>query len=474
MTTPPRKAATVLPAYLHPGNVSQSFSDSLVRLIAHHLTGERVAKLVSGTLALACGSGGLVQARNQVARYFLDETDADWLWMVDSDMGFQPDTIERLVAVADPVERPVVGGLCFGVNNIEPDGMGGLKIRPFPTLYEWVNKPDGTLGWKVRRDYPPETLVQVGGTGAACLLVHRSALEKVRADAGDAWFDRAVLTDGTLVGEDLSFCFRLAKMSIPLFIHTGVKTTHHKQIWIGEDEYRLLSDRAVVRPATEPVTVIVPVMRRPHNAAPFMQSLRASTGLATVFAVADMEDRETAEAWKSAGAVVLDCAGSEPGTFARKVNIGAAEASTPWLFLAGDDVRFHPGWLDHAQSVAGDQYHVIGTNDLANTRVAAGEHATHMLIRTSYVDEVGASWDGPKVVAHEGYGHWYVDDEIVTAAKRRGVWAMALASIVEHLHPLVGTAANDEVYELGQAKSKQDYARFRQRLATHAPELAHA
>ena len=80
------------------------------------------------------------------------------------------------------------------------------------------------------------------------------------------------------------------------------------------------------------------------------------------------------------------------------------------------------------------------------------------------MDEQGASWDGPKVVAHEGYRHWFVDDEIVAAARQRGAWAMALGSRVEHLHPLFGTAPDDEVYELGRSHAEADGSLFRSRL----------
>jgi hypothetical protein len=106
---------------------------------------------------------------------------------------------------------------------------------------------------------------------------------------------------------------------------------------------------------------------------------------------------------------------------------------------------------------------VVGTNDLGNPRVTSGEHATHLLIRRSYVDEHGASWDGPKTVCHEGYRHWYVDDEIVTAAKQRGTWAMALGSVVEHLHPMWGKGEPDEVYLAGQASAKADAELFQAR-----------
>jgi hypothetical protein len=66
-------------------------------------------------------------------------------------------------------------------------------------------------------------------------------------------------------------------------------------------------------------------------------------------------------------------------------------------------------------------------------------------------------------VAHEGYRHWYVDDEIVFAAKQHGVWAMAPLSVVEHLHPMVGKGADDEVYRLGQSHADADGATFEAR-----------
>jgi hypothetical protein len=128
-------------------------------------------------------------------------------------------------------------------------------------------------------------------------------------------------------------------------------------------------------------------------------------------------------------------------------------------------VRFHPGWLDQAQAAARDGAGVVGTNDLHNPRVTAGDHSPHPMIRRAYIDEQGASWDGPKIVCHEGYRHWFVDDEIVQAAKQRGAWVMAIHSKVEHLHPLWGLAADDETYALGREHTEQDKALFGERLA---------
>jgi hypothetical protein len=66
-----------------------------------------------------------------------------------------------------------------------------------------------------------------------------------------------------------------------------------------------------------------------------------------------------------------------------------------------------------------------------------------------------------------GYASRNCDEEIVTAAKQRGVWTMAKSSMVEHLHPLYGTAELDEVYELGQQNVYADRELFGKRLAEH-------
>lgn len=222
-------------------------------------------------------------------------------------------------------------------------------------------------------------------------------------------------------------------------------------------------------PACGEVDVIVPVLHRPRNVEPLMRSLRASTGLAVAWFVVEEGDKLEAATVEAHGGRVLWCS----GTFARKVNHAYRQTSAPFLFLCGDDVIFRPGWLDAAEAVATGARRingakVVGTNDLGNPRVMRGEHATHLLIARDYVDDVGASWDGPGVVCHEGYRHWYVDDEIVTAAKQRGVWAPCLNSIVEHNHPIWGKAPDDDVYRKGQANAEVDGELFKTRFLVHA------
>ena len=448
-------------AYVHPNEVTTSWHQALLSLIGYDLgSGCRVAR--GGWLAMRCyGADGIPAARNKAVTQFLSEKDADWLFWIDTDMGFEPDTVDRLLEVADPVERPIVAGLCFAQKQTVPDGMGGWRTALAPTIYDWTTiEGTGETGFLSRREYPANTLLRCAGTGSACILIHRSVFERFAAAGNGEPYDRIPnpTAGGRLLGEDLSFCLRAGALDIPIHVHTGVRTTHFKPAWFAEQDYWA---QLTPPPAAEPTAVLVPVLRRPQNAAPFMATLRATTGMATAYAVANHDDPETVKAWEAAGAQVLFADGI---SFASKVNAGYAQTSEPLLFIVGDDVRFHPGWLDHAQAVGAD---VVGTNDLGNPRVIRGEHATHMLIRRGYVEETGGSWDGPGSVCHEGYRHWYVDDEIVTAARQRGAFGFAPGSVVEHLHPSWGKGETDDVYELGQSTVVQDRETFEGRCATY-------
>jgi len=459
----------VVVAYVHSDDVPYSWHHSMIELIGWDLAHEaRIMR--GGYIAMTCATDGLVDARNKAVKLFLEEREAEWLFWIDTDMGFTADTIDRLLAAADPVERPIVGGLAFTQRREHSDDMGGWRCRATPTVFDWLKLDNGQMGFAVRWGYTPDMLTRCAGTGSACILIHRSVFERIQEKFGPVWYDRIPNTTmGQVVSEDLSFCLRAGTLQIPVHVHTGVKTSHQKTLWLAEDDYygQLAISKLAPPPSTERTAIIVPVLGRPASAAPFMDSLRASdVPLASVYAVATAGDEETIAAWTATGAEVLI---TDKVTFAEKINVGYEHTAQPWLFLVGDDVRFRPGWLDHAHAAAiGGGRDVVGTNDLGNPRVMAGEHATHMLIRRSYIDQLGASWDGPGSVGHEGYRHWFVDDEIVTAAKQRGVFTVALDSVVEHLHPIFGKGEDDDTYRLGQSAVGQDREVFEQRCKTYA------
>jgi hypothetical protein len=237
---------SVIVGYLDSGQWSACFGLSYRDLCLYDAaSSRRVVRPGGKELRAVTGSGGIPTNRNKVARDFLDNTDGEWLWFVDSDMGFAADVVDRLIDSADRTERPVVGALCFAALRRKPPEGRSLYAERFliqPTTYEYV-ETDDELGFRPIVDYERDAVIRVAATGAACLLMHRSALDTVRAKYGDAWFDPITHPSGRkgkprTFSEDMSFCVRLQSCDIPVHVNTAVKTTHEKGfIYLDEETY---------------------------------------------------------------------------------------------------------------------------------------------------------------------------------------------------------------------------------------------
>lgn len=218
---------TVVIAYIHPGEVSAYFLESMLTTvladIAADAQGVHPRRIVN--IMQEWSSANVSASRNTVTQRFLDGGVGDWLLWIDADMQWDVDAIERLLEAADPVERPIVGGLCFGM-------AGG---RMWPTIYQWAKLDEGITTVRVGQ-YPADTVLQCAATGAAFVLIHRSALEKIKAREFSTtfpWFQETELA-GKPVGEDLTFCIRAGMCELPVHVHTGVRIGHHKSHLLTE------------------------------------------------------------------------------------------------------------------------------------------------------------------------------------------------------------------------------------------------
>lgn len=234
---------SVVVGYCDGGEWSAVFGLSYRDLILHDVLGpQRIVREGGKEMRKVVGAMGVAAGRNDIARQFLDSTDGEWLWFVDTDMGFAPDTVDQLVKSADPELRPVMGGLCFAIKRQERGAFHAERFRIQPTVYEYLELAD-EVGFRPIPDYPRGQTIEVAGTGAACLLIHRGALERVRSQYGDAWFDPITHPTGAKgkprqFSEDLSFCVRLAAVGLPVHVDTAARTTHHKGgIFLDEDTY---------------------------------------------------------------------------------------------------------------------------------------------------------------------------------------------------------------------------------------------
>lgn len=232
---------TVAVAIIDDGNWSACFGLSYRDLILHDITGDGRIVPRGKEMRQLSSRTSIAASRNKMACGMLD-TDCEWLWFIDVDMGFGPDTVEQLIKAADPQLRPVMGGLCFAMKRSRTADFWAERVRIQPTVYEYLELAD-EVGFRPIGDYQRGQVVEVAGTGAACLLIHRSALEAVRARYGDDWFSPLTHPTGDkgkprTFSEDLSFCVRLAALDIPVHVNTAVKTTHDKGgIFLDEETF---------------------------------------------------------------------------------------------------------------------------------------------------------------------------------------------------------------------------------------------
>ena len=213
---------TVAVGWCDGGTTRGEFTEAVTQLCAYETHQGRLAAIVrvqSGPL--------LAEGRNILVSKFL-RTDAEWLLMVDSDMTFTHDSVERLLATADVEGTHLVGGLCYGVSR---------ELGQFPTMYRRVD------GMPTVVDVPAERgVVQVDATGAAFTLTHRDVFEAYRRDEYHPWFHyRFVPTNGThpggWLGEDISWHWWLRDKGVPILVDTTVEAGHIKPTTVNSQSY---------------------------------------------------------------------------------------------------------------------------------------------------------------------------------------------------------------------------------------------
>jgi len=202
--------------FVHPGDVRAEFATSLVALALQGRT------RIDNVIALESGPN-ISTARNKIVREFLDNHRAPWLLMIDTDMVWSATALDRLIAA----NKPVIGGLCYSYADGEVQ----------PTMYELV--PEGErYGFKRPDSWLEGSVLRVTATGAAFLLVHRdvlAAMPESTKDVSAPWFrETPVGSPLAMMGEDMTFCLRLAAMEIPVHVHTGVQIGHMKFTMLGK------------------------------------------------------------------------------------------------------------------------------------------------------------------------------------------------------------------------------------------------
>ena len=164
--------------------------------------------------AIAFQIGSLIYtSRNELAKKSV-ESDADYVFWLDSDMIFQPDTLERMFQVLKENDLDILTGLYF------------RRVHPYsPVLFDRLDIDETGCHWSNFEEIP-DGLFEVGGCGFGCVLMKTDVFLSVMSKFGNMFSPIAN------VGEDLSFCWRARQCGYKVYCDPSIPLGHmgHTQV----------------------------------------------------------------------------------------------------------------------------------------------------------------------------------------------------------------------------------------------------
>lgn len=209
--------------------IEANFTECLTKLILRYPEEQLEVHYLKASL--------VYDARNQIARYAIQKGGFDYILWLDSDMTFEPDVLDRLMAdiegEEDGEKKMAVTGLCFG------------RRPPFkPCIFNQLDvKQEGNMISPVAEnwyDYPRNQVFEVEACGFACMLMRMDVLEAMGI-YGVPFFPVAGM------GEDLTFCWRARKLDIRIHCDSRIKPGHIMRVSVDED----FRDAVMSRPADD-------------------------------------------------------------------------------------------------------------------------------------------------------------------------------------------------------------------------------
>lgn len=163
-----------------------------------------------GDCAVAFQIGSLVyDSRNNLAKHALSMK-ADYILWLDSDMMFEPDTLERMMATMQEKKLDILSGIYY------------RRRHPFsPVLLKKLSIDENNFAeYENYNEYPEDDIFEIEGMGFGCVLMSSDVLFDVAAKYKD-WFSPL-----GRVGEDLSFCWRARQCGYKIFADPSIQLGH--------------------------------------------------------------------------------------------------------------------------------------------------------------------------------------------------------------------------------------------------------
>lgn len=156
--------------------------------------------------------GSLIyHSRNQLAREAISGGFDYVLWL-DSDLIFNPDIMERMMADLERPEVDIVTGIYY------------RRVAPYsPTIFK-----EGEKQIETYEDYPHDDLFEIAACGFGCVMFKTGILADIVMQQGN-WFEPM---NGA--GEDIAFCTRARLSGLKIFADPKIQLGHLGHIYITE------------------------------------------------------------------------------------------------------------------------------------------------------------------------------------------------------------------------------------------------
>ena len=199
---------TVTIAYAAGQSVITEFAQSLAILASYQSEKYRLNQILNAT-------GTLIDyGRNQLVSRFLHYTNSDWVMMLDSDVAFEYDIIDKLLEMAEATESKI----CSGWYNIRINGV------PMPIIHRFLEDNVSEIHAVSEND---PMYFKADGVGAGALLVHRDVFKALQGTYGPYFFKFVHVAEIT-VTEDFWFCRNAKSLGFDIYVHRDVHLPHYK------------------------------------------------------------------------------------------------------------------------------------------------------------------------------------------------------------------------------------------------------
>lgn len=145
--------------------------------------------------------GAIIEENRNVLFEMAKKEDLDWILMIDTDMVFKKDDVDRIIKLGETY-----------------DVVAGVTMRGYPpywpSLYNFIDPVQKLI------EVPKEPRF-VEGCGMAFTLIGKKAIQQLELRP----FDR-LLVNRQLLGEDLSFCYNAKQKGLKIYCDPSIKVGH--------------------------------------------------------------------------------------------------------------------------------------------------------------------------------------------------------------------------------------------------------